>query len=35
MGEKKIVDGEKEPDLAWIIFQVMTIETVNMDGFLF
>lgn len=34
-GREKFVDGEKEPDLAWIISQAMTIETVNVDGFLF
>ena len=34
-GREKVIDGEKESDLAWVICQAMTIETINVEGFLF
>lgn len=34
-GRERIIDGQKEPDLAWMTFQTMTIETEHVKGFLF
>lgn len=34
-GREKIIDGQKEPDLAQITFQTVTTETTHVEVFLF